>query len=106
MDLLLCISPSLKPYLVSSPTTIRNWVKEEYLKTSLLLKSLLANSNSRIHLSFDIWTSPSSAAFISVCAHFLGKNLRLHYSLIAIREISDFYNGEAITEVIKTIISY
>ena len=30
VDLLLCLSPSLQPYLVSSATTIRSWIKEDY----------------------------------------------------------------------------
>ena len=79
---------------------------DEYSKASLLIKSLLVNSNSRIHLSFDIWTSPSCSAIIVVCAHFLGKDLRLHHPLIAMKEIFGYHDGEAIAEILKLVISH
>ena len=106
MDLLLCLSPSLKPYLISSLITIGSQVKDEYLKAYLLMKSILANSHLRIYLSFNIQTSPSTSALISIYIYFLGKGLYLYHPLIAIREIFGYYDGEVITEVIKVVISH
>jgi hypothetical protein len=103
-DLLLCAAPSLKSYLASSPSTIKSWVLNDYLKAFEQVKSRLSDSNSKIHLSFDIWTSPSCSAIIAVCAHFLGKNLRLCHPLLAMKEISGHQEGEAIAEVLKSVI--
>jgi hypothetical protein len=40
-------------------------------KTDIL--KLLAESESRISVSCDIWTSPNNCDFLGVVAHFVGK---------------------------------
>jgi hypothetical protein len=62
---LLVLSQAIGPYLVQR-TTIRNWVKEEFETMRLLVKEVLANAKSKIHISFDLWTSPNAYAICAI----------------------------------------
>ena len=74
-DLLICLQPGIERYLVRSPTTMKSWIDDEYRRARQQVKVIINASLSRIHLSFDIWTSPSCSAIVGICAHFLSPNL-------------------------------
>jgi hypothetical protein len=52
-DLLYYLAPGLKDTLSTSHTTIGRWVQAEYRAAKAKIKELLANSLSKVHLSFD-----------------------------------------------------
>jgi hypothetical protein len=64
---------SIKQYVVQSGATIRNWVEDEYSHRRLLIRQLLAEARSRIHISFDLWTSPNGMPS-GIFAHFVEKD--------------------------------
>jgi hypothetical protein len=103
-DLLLYLQPSLEPYLIRSHRTISNWVADEFKEAQLAVKSLLAQAKSRIHLSFDIWTSPSAIPILGVCAHFLDSSLQLKHPLLGLKFIEGSHTGEAIAAIIEALI--
>ena len=70
-DLLLYLAPGLKDTLSTSHTTIARWVQAEYRAAKGVVKELLAKSLSKIHLSFDLWTSPSGLSVLDIYAHYL-----------------------------------
>jgi hypothetical protein len=73
-DLILCIAPALEVFLISSATTIRRWIINKYRKQREIIKARLAETESMIHISFDVWTAPySTMALVGVIAHFMGK---------------------------------
>src|SRR6202012_818068 len=84
-DLLLYLQPSLERYLIRSHQTIGNWVGDEYRRAQAVVKEALQNSRSRIHLSFDIWTSPSALPILGICAHFLSVDLQLRHPLLGLK---------------------
>jgi hypothetical protein len=80
----MCVHPSTRglltwnraPLLRALPaaaTTLSNYVvtQLEDRKTDIL--KLLAESESRVSVSCDIWTSPNNCDFLGVVAHFVGK---------------------------------
>ena len=69
------------------------------------MKTRLVESRSRIYLLFNIQTSLSTTAVISIYAYFLGKDIRLHHSLIALKEIFGHHEDEVITEVVAKVIT-
>ena len=69
-DMMLAAQPSLKRYL-PSPFGMRNQVVAAYAVEKERTKAILRASLSKIHLSFDVWTSPSRYAILAVVAHFL-----------------------------------
>lgn len=105
-DLLLCLQPGIERYLVRSHNTIASWVDEEYQRGRQVIKSQLQLSLSRIHFSFDIWTSPACTAILGVCAHFLAPNLHLKHALIGLKEVEGAHQGETIAELVEDLIRW
>jgi hypothetical protein len=103
-NLIIYISPALEPYLVASGTTIRNWIMKEYGKARLQIQHELANAQSRIHISFDLWTAPNSLAICGIVAHYLGTDLKNHSVLIGMRRVRGRHSGENIAEVIIPVL--
>jgi hypothetical protein len=71
-EMILYIAPSLNRYLIRSHATMSEWIKDAYQEARQRLKQRLASSQSKIHFSFDPWTSPASDPIIGICAHFPG----------------------------------
>jgi hypothetical protein len=105
-ELLICLQPAIDKYLINSHSTITSWCNSDYDEAFQRVKAILWESQSRIHLSCDIWTSPAAQSILGVCAHFLGSDLRLKKALLAMRELDGIHSGrnigDEILEVIKT----
>jgi len=52
-ELIHTIAPALDDFLVSSATTIRNWILKLFEGQSLVIKAKLAKARSKVHISFD-----------------------------------------------------
>ena len=103
--MLLCLQPSIERYLIKSHNTMRSWVVDEFEQARLLVKQRLALAKSKIHISFDLWTSPNAHAIVAVVAHFLSPELRLRHVLLAVREIEGSHSGENIADSLLKVIS-
>ena len=69
-------------------------MKTVYTREFDALKSdLLATPNS-IHISFDGWSSPGTAAFFAVVAHYFDNAGAFNTKLIALPRIKGTHNGE------------
>jgi hypothetical protein len=77
---------------------------EEFEKKRLEIKAELIIARSRVHISFNGWSSFNGLALIKVVAHYLDKNLVNHSYLISIRRINGAHIGENIAEVIIPIL--
>lgn len=67
------LNSSVKDYLWGRDAR-RNWAKDEFVAAKGRMKQMLNDALSKIHISFDIWTSPySTYAFLGVVAHFITK---------------------------------
>ena len=71
-----------------------------------MIKSQLQLSLSRIHFSFDIWTSSACTAIIGICAHFLASDLHLKHALIGLKEIEGAHQGETIAKLVGDLIQW
>lgn len=60
----------------------------------ILIAEDLRTAKSNIHLSFDMWTSSNSIAFVAVVAHYIDDNMKLQTTLI----------GEVIAEQVVQVI--
>lgn len=90
------ISPAIEHYLVKSGDTIRQWIIDEFGKQQKEVKAKLKQAKSKIHISFDLWTSPNSLAMCAVVAHFLDEGLRNKSCLIGMRRVKGSHSGENI----------
>jgi hypothetical protein len=75
-ELIHVIAPALDDFMVSSATTIRNWILKLFENQSLVIKAKLAKARSKVHISFDGWTAPNHRAFIGIVAHWLDEDLK------------------------------
>ena len=68
------------------------------------MRQLLAKSLSKIHLSFDLWTSASRLPVLDICVYFLDPSLQLVHSLLALKYMRGSYIKEAIANIITAVI--
>ena len=102
--MLLSLSQAIEPYLVQSAQTIRNWAQSEYETAQLEIKQVVRAARSRIHISFDLWTSPNGYSLCAVCAHFVGSNLRNTTALLGLKRMRGPHGGENIAEVVIPVL--
>lgn len=103
-DFLLCLSPSLERYIPHSHSTVVEWVQKDFDEARKSLGAQLASSRSRIHISFDVWTSPACSPILGICGHFLGIDLQLKQALLGVKELEGVHSGENIAEVVCQVI--
>lgn len=94
------------PYIVSG-TTIRTWINEEYELAVDQIHSWLRDADSRVHISFDLWTSLNGYAMIGVYGHFVsGYSPTVKSILLALRRIDTGHSGEEVAIILVKIIKF
>ena len=63
----------------------------------------LLRAKSRIHLEFNLWTSPNYKAMIAITAHWTDDEFKVQSALIAIRELNGDHDGENISEIVHMV---
>ena len=69
-----------------------------------MLKELLASIRSRICLTFDLWTSINTEAFISLTAHFVDLNWKLNTKLLNFCHMRPPHTGFELSTKINEIL--
>lgn len=98
------IAPALDTFMVSSSNTIRNWIMKLFEKQTLVIKRKLARARTRIHISFDLWTSPNHRSLVGIVAHWLDEDLKKQDVLIGLRRLKGSHSGENLAEVIIPVL--
>ncbi|KAF5120944.1 putative AC transposase [Metarhizium anisopliae] len=98
------VYPSIDKLLPGCGNTLRTLVLEAFNKRKEHLTGVLARSVSKIHFSFDLWTSPNHLALLGVVAHFIDEFGQNQSILITIRQLHGSHSGENQAEVIKEVI--
>jgi len=70
-----------------SASTTRRLVDQLYATELVTLKELLASTPHKLHLSFDLWTSPNRMALLGIVGHFLDKEKVLPTGLFGLPRI-------------------
>lgn len=91
--------------LVPTGDSIRSWILNEFLARKADIKrQLLEESRSKIHISFDLWTSPNSMSIMAVVAHYLDKSFVNRSRLIALRRLQGPHSGENMAMLLLKIV--
>jgi hypothetical protein len=98
------LNPSLSIYIERSGDTIRRWLIEELNTKKEEVRYHLAATQSQIHLTFDLWTSPNSLALLAIIAHFVTTAGKVELKLIALRPIYGQHSGENQAAVIIDVV--
>lgn len=101
------LSPDVDSYLPNSAGTVRNWLMTEFDGAKKEIKRQLREDPvSRIHISFDMWTSENQLALMGVVAHYLdGKLWRNQSRLIALRKIDGAHSGENMAAYLSDVVN-
>lgn len=103
-ELMKCLNPSIKDYLVKTGNSIRDWVEEDFIESKRLIREVLARAISKVHISCDLWTSPNGYAMCGVAAHFIGHQGHVQSVLLALKRMTGTHKGEQIAEVIIDVV--
>src|SRR5271156_2269045 len=98
------IAPALDAFIISSSNTIRNWIMKLFKAQTLVIKRKLARARTKIHISFDLWTSLNRRSLVGIVAHWLDEDLKKQDILIGIRRLKGSHSGENIVEVIIPVL--
>lgn len=96
--LLNTFSSTLAAWIPNDGDVLRSWIMKAYHNRKVLLTEEMSSAKSNIHLSFDLWTSLNSIAFVAIVAYFIDDNARLRTVLIALRRVIGSHAGEVIAE--------
>jgi hypothetical protein len=64
----------------------------------------LQNARSKIHLSFDLWSSPNLLALCKVVAYYVIVDLTNRALLLDLKRVQGIYSGENIADAVLTVI--
>ena len=78
-------NPIIEPILPDSKSTARQWLKQSYEVSQRLVQRSLANSKSRITLSFDGWKSGNELDLLGVVAHYVDSEYCVKNVLLGLR---------------------
>jgi hypothetical protein len=80
--------------LPHDPQTIRKWIDVQYMHHVQAVRISLASRLSKVHVSFDIWTSPTTQAFLSIVVYFVDDTGQRHTRLLALQRLFGLHTGE------------
>lgn len=78
-----------------SKTTVFRWLEDCFkIARNAIKQQLREQAKSKIHLSFDMWQSPSKKAVLAVVAHYIDENFKYKTRLIGLRRVYGNHTGE------------
>jgi hAT family C-terminal dimerisation region len=98
------LSPTLEGWIPRAGNTVKKWILAEFELRRERVKNRLHASKSRIHLSFDLWTSPNNFAIVSVVGHFMGPSYKVETTLLGLRRLRGKHTGENIAEAVISVV--
>jgi len=86
--------------LPKSSNTTRNWTVKEFKRQKTFLMERFTQSRSRIHLSMDIWTTPTrDRSYLGIVGNWVDADFEIQNTLIALPAIEGQHTGTNIAEV-------
>ncbi len=81
------INREAPPFLPVHHSTITDWVHNHFSEAQDVVRRVLQSAKTNIHLAVDIWTSPSHALLLGICASFVDIQDEYRNPLIALRTV-------------------
>jgi len=80
--------------LPSSANTIKTWILEQFICSQQSLARYFRQDRSKVHFTFNMWTSPNYRAFLGVVAHWIDSDYKLQSTVIGMRRFNGRHTGE------------
>jgi hypothetical protein len=88
------LNPRIHEYLYKSGDSVRRLVMDNFIRKKDRIRATLQAARSRIHISFDLWTSPNHHAVLGIIAHFLGEDLTTKRAMLGLKVLQGTHSGE------------
>jgi hypothetical protein len=85
-------------------TTIRKDLQRLYEENRGVIKQQLQDALTQIHLSFDLWTSPSRQAIMGVVGHFIDGQKHHQARLLALRHQPGNHTGDHLAKTLFEVV--
>jgi hypothetical protein len=89
---------------LTTANTLRADCMQYFVTAKSTIKQILARALSRIHLTWDLWTSPNFKAMVAITAHWADENWKIQSTLLAIRELEGDHDGENISAIVYSVL--
>ena len=70
----------------------------------LRIKQRISNALSKIHVSYDTWTSPNNLLILGVIGHFVSSEKKLERCVLAIKELHGEHTGVSMASQVLDVI--
>ena len=106
-NMMVAANSAILSYLPSRQT-LQRWIDKVIDRAKEEVIILLGTTESKIHISFDLWTSPAGDSMLGVIAHFVAVQDSKAVSKVvplALRHLHEKHTGEVIAEHLVNILS-
>lgn len=93
-DLMSIFHPDALNALPKCADTVENWTKQIFQENRQTLANVFTALKSKLHISFDGWTSGNGLGLLAIVAYWLDEDWNPHNALLGIREVSGRHTGE------------
>jgi hypothetical protein len=87
-----------------SRSTVRRHLDKIFALKKVHIRQQLREAITKIHLSFDLWTSPNRFAIMAVHAHFIDNKGKQQNVLIALHRQLGSHNGENLAHTLEKVV--
>jgi hypothetical protein len=84
--------------------TVRADVMSCYQVAKVTIQKNLSRAKSKIHLSFDLWTSPNHKAIVAIVGHWTSHKFKVETALLGMREMTGAHKGKFIAPVLHSVV--
>jgi hypothetical protein len=96
-DLIQLLNPAICSFLYKAGNSIRRVIINEYEERKERVCQDLRQALSKIHISFNLWTSPNGTLTLcAVVTHYLNQTLQARSVLLGLKEVEGSHTGENI----------
>jgi hypothetical protein len=101
-DFMLYCSPALQgnDILPKSGTSVKTWLLEYFLLSQLVLIQLLLDSSTKVHISFDLWSSINHYSMLGIIGHFIDRNFKARTIMLGLKHLIGPHSGENISRLL------
>src|SRR5205823_5621034 len=85
-ELLLQANPALYSNIAWGRSALRSRLSKVYDAQTQVIRTELRNAISKIHITYDLWTSPNRHATLATSAHFIDPEGHQQQRLLAMRQ--------------------
>ena len=101
-DLMLYSSPALRnnDTLPKSGVSIKTWLIELFILSQVILIALLYQSEAKIYISFDLWSSPNHYSMLGIVGHFIDCNFKARTVLLGLKRLLGSHSGANMAQLL------